>query len=364
MKTILITSVGSLVGQSILDSLENRRQNLRIVGTNSDASAWGNFRCETAYLVRPAVDRTAFAKDLSSVIEREAPDVIIPGRDDDIELLGRLRDRLYPDSGAFLCGHSDFAAVMADKVRSWHFARDKALPFAPTVETGLPDSLRDALSLGNQYGFPLIAKPRYGNGTRGVRLVVNADQLQRIAGLRDYAIQPFIGDKPECELDTSCGLPFFWEVPEQALFGAQILIGRDASVLDTCLFQLIMVMGRCEGMTLIKDPRLLAVAHQYADAAIQAGWIGILNVQMKKRSDQTYTAIEMNGRFSGSTSGRRFFGFDEVRIMLNAWLGESFIPPHPGSISRSIVRQFIDIPVPDSDISTLKAHGVWQKSGA
>ena len=40
--TLLLTSVGSLVGQNVLDSLEGRRQALRIVATNSVAEAGNN----------------------------------------------------------------------------------------------------------------------------------------------------------------------------------------------------------------------------------------------------------------------------------------------------------------------------------
>lgn len=34
-RTLLITSVGSLAGQNILDSLNNRRANLKIIGVKS-----------------------------------------------------------------------------------------------------------------------------------------------------------------------------------------------------------------------------------------------------------------------------------------------------------------------------------------
>lgn len=42
MLKILITSVGSLVGQNILDSLEGRREGVRVIGVNSLAEAASN----------------------------------------------------------------------------------------------------------------------------------------------------------------------------------------------------------------------------------------------------------------------------------------------------------------------------------
>lgn len=54
---ILIASVGSLVGQNILDALEfpefNRRNLVHITGTNSISLTANNFRCDECYLVPP-----------------------------------------------------------------------------------------------------------------------------------------------------------------------------------------------------------------------------------------------------------------------------------------------------------------------
>ena len=52
---VLLTSVGSLVGQNILDVLEypgfSRRSLMRVVGSNSVPDAACNFRCDRCYLL-------------------------------------------------------------------------------------------------------------------------------------------------------------------------------------------------------------------------------------------------------------------------------------------------------------------------
>ncbi|MFC4991536.1 hypothetical protein [Rubritalea tangerina] len=357
MKKILITSVGSLVGQNILDSLEGRRDQLHIIGTNSIASAANNFRCDSTHLVAPATDQSEFISDLLNLIKDEAPDLIIPGRDDDIEILASIKEKYFPSSNAFLCGSSHFAAVMDDKVKSYDFCLKHQLNFAHTIETGLPNSYDNALDLLTQYDFPLIAKPKSGNGSRGIWVITNHSQLSNSAALKQYAIQPLIAQKAPT-LDTSFGIPFVWEVPETSLYAAQALISQSGDTLSSICFVSTMVMGKCEKMTKVEDPDLTNLIECFAAKAAASGWRGPLNVQFKK--DTQYHAIEMNGRFSGGTSARLILGFDEVQTLLNHWLGEPIIPDSPRlNTSDTIIKSLVDFPLNPQDVAQLNDSGTW-----
>ncbi len=93
MVKILITSAGSLVGYNILDVLEGRRQDLQIIGTNSIEADANIYRCDKAYLV-PSTrhNKLDFSHALSEILDIEQPNLIIPGRDDDISVLAVLID--------------------------------------------------------------------------------------------------------------------------------------------------------------------------------------------------------------------------------------------------------------------------------
>lgn len=93
MIRIAITSVGSLVGQNILDSLEGRREGIEVVGVNSVAAAAGNFRCDRAYLAPPASRSGEYLDRLAAVLNEEKPDLVLPGRDDDVLALARLKGK-------------------------------------------------------------------------------------------------------------------------------------------------------------------------------------------------------------------------------------------------------------------------------
>jgi carbamoyl-phosphate synthase large subunit len=81
---------------------------------------------------------------------------------------------------------------MLDKESSWQFSSRHGLPYAPTIGTqGDPASIA---GFAAAQGFPLVAKPRQGFASLGVFLVLDAAQLERIVGRRDYVLQRYLGD--------------------------------------------------------------------------------------------------------------------------------------------------------------------------
>ena len=76
---VLLTSVGSLVGQNILDVLEypgfSRRSLMRVVGTNSVPDAACNFRCDRCYLL-PLTATAEYSARMREILLEESPDLI------------------------------------------------------------------------------------------------------------------------------------------------------------------------------------------------------------------------------------------------------------------------------------------------
>jgi len=101
----------------------------------------------------------------------ESIDVLVPGVDEELELLARHRDELSPT--VVLLPTASFVETMLDK-----FAFTQAL-------SGVGIRVPHTLPLGSSgiWGmFPAIVKPRRGRGSRGVSVV---DDALALAGLRD-----------------------------------------------------------------------------------------------------------------------------------------------------------------------------------
>ncbi len=357
--TVLITSVGSLVGQNLLDSLQDRRKRLRIVGTNSIVSAANNYRCNKSYLVPPAIQTKDYQSALSGIIERENPSVIIPGRDDDIVILGQLRESTPDHEKNYMIGGTGFAAAMDDKVRSYAFAQRHGLPFAPTLASGTQQAaLFKEMVL--QFGFPLIAKPRTGNGSRGIWIVTNQQQLENVIAEPGFAVQPLFGNSADVALETHFGVPFVWEVPESALYAAQVLICPAGNIIKSIGFVSKMVGGKCEQLDRCADPDLMEITERFAVAAVGEGWRGPFNLQLKKDNVHGFMAIEMNGRFSGGTSARYHLGFDEVGILINQWVGQSVVEDRSEKTGIDTINKVLcDFPLRSSNIQQLRKYGYW-----
>lgn len=341
---ILLTSAGTLVGKVVLDALEGRRAGLHIVGCDASPKGANQGRCDSLHQV-PLTGRDGWADAILSLVRSEQPDIVIPGRDDDVEELAVLALGHPELRRALLAGSAQVAHAISDKALTSEFAVRHSLAFAATVLTGLPESPAKAETLLRDHGFPLIAKPAKGSGSVGVRALLNTSHLEAAMASSGLVIQPFIGAPKDLGMPTDIGLPLFWEIPETSLHAVQYLIGRDGSILGQCAHRARMVRGRCEELWACDEPGLLAVTDAFARAAVADGWKGPFNVQAKRTHDGEWRVIELNGRFSGGTSSRRFLGFDEVALLVNHWLGSAVVPPSPVQPVRHVVRQLADYPI-------------------
>ena len=195
---IVITSVGSLVGQNILDALEGRRADIEIVGVNSTAAAAANFRCDRTYLAPPAVRSDAYLKCLSRILREERPDLVLPGRDDDVVVLADLKAAPHTFPTTIPVGPPALADVLDDKWASHEFAIRHSLPCVDSARADDPVAVERIIA---EHGFPLIAKPRRGNDSRGVRIIFNSAQCAAVGKLDGYLLQPYL--EPEPALMTS-----------------------------------------------------------------------------------------------------------------------------------------------------------------
>lgn len=357
----MLLSVGSLVAQNVLDALAGRRQALWVGGANSLAEAAGNFRCDQAWLLPPMAERARCKARLEEVLAAAAPDLVIPGRDDDVLLLAELLAEQPALAGRLLVGSVAMARMMDDKLASYEFAVRHGLPFVTTVASDGPDAPEQLPQLYRRHGFPLIAKPRAGNGSRGIRILTEEGHLAKVCGVPGYVVQPMIDPPAELTLSLAEGLPFFWGVQESSHYGVQFLIDPQGSLSEGCAYLSTMVMGRSESLFPCADAGLLAAAQRYAEQAAREGWRGPLNIQFRHAGAGQFLAIELNGRFTGASSARSHFGFDEVGRCLQQWLGADALPLAVAEGVAAVGKSLSDFPVPQQALQTLRESGTWRK---
>ena len=361
---IAITSVGSLVGQNILDVLEGRRAGIEVVGVNSIAAAAGNFRCDRTYLAPPAARAGEYLDRIATILRDERPDVALPGRDDDVVTLSRLKEA-QPGLGPLLpVGPLRLARVLDDKWESHQFARLHGLPF---VDSALADDPLAIEQLLARHGFPLIAKPRAGHGSRGVRIILDESQCTAARRLPDYLLQPYLEPEPELAEWGSRdggGVPLFHSPMTQQI-ACQAVIDAARRVRAVFCTHVLSMAGRPQQVVRLDDDDVNSVAQRYAEQFAADGWVGALNLQGRRDRTGAFRVYEANGRFTGGTSARTRLGFDEVRLLLEGFASLRLPPPAFACSGEVIV-----VKSPNDDllwpkaINSLEADGHWQRGTA
>ncbi len=357
-KSLLITSVGSLVGQNILDSLEGRRAGLAVVGLNSVAASPNIYRCDRAYLAPAACQSAAYRTRLMQVLRAEQPRLVLPGRDDDVLLLAALREQAPEWAHAIPCGPPAMARLLGDKLLSGSFAAAHGLPFADTASGDLA-AIR---ALAMRHGFPLIAKPRAGNGSRGVRIVYDEAELAAASRIDGYLFQEYLspGDEVmQLGRERGAGVPLF-HAPGYAQYACQCLITPAGRVVSMICTEVVLVAGRAERSVVVDDADVGATAGAYAEALARSGWRGSLNLQGRRDRAGRFKVYELNGRLTGGTAARLCHGVDEVGLLCEHYAGVT-LPPSPrlGDAGQVVMKSLVEFPVQRSDVATMEQSRQW-----
>lgn len=299
---VLVTGAGALLGQGIIRSIRAASRPYSIVGVDPSPLSAGLYWCDSAYRGPMAKD-PGFVDAFLRIIEIEKPDVLIPGTDLELAVFAANRPMIEAATGCKVLVASPEAVEIADdKAKTSAFLAENGFPFPPTARA----TDREAVaSLVRDLGFPLIAKPRIGARSVGVRLLENEADLELVSRDPDYIVQEHIG------------------TPDQEFTASGLFVDGD------CRAEIVMRRDLRDGNTyrayVEDDARLQGWVRKWT-AALAA--FGPANFQFRLRPDGTPVVFEINARFSGTTPLRAQAGFNEVEMMLDHLLtGEAIRRP-------------------------------------
>lgn len=362
MPSILITSVGSLVGHNILTSLQSVRDRLFVIGLDTNPRAANNYRCDAAYLVPPTNNESLFEQKVGEIVKNSDVDIVLSGTDTDLPVLAQMSADETRGRTIFLVPPPKLVEVCNDKYQTYQFAREHGLTFAVTATT--PSELESMLS---QYGFPLICKARRGSATQGVFLVRRPEEAQAALDDKRYVLQPYLGDLSEIAALQSVhalGLPLSVTF-RSVQYSTQFLIGRNGAILGYFATEAVMVGGRSTKCTRIRDTSLDTMASRYGERMAQMGYRGPLNIQSKRLPDGKYVPFELNARFTGQTDARALMGYNEVLLAIGHFLDLQWDSDwqNPAFEQRFVTRTMTSCATELGDVEALTAQGQWTRSG-
>jgi hypothetical protein len=365
VRTILITSVGSLVGHNILDSLATRRQEWRVVGVNSQPLAVNNFRCDVVYLAPETAREDAYLSRMREILRIEQPVVALAGRDLDLSPLAYLKAEPEFAKTLFLSPTAASVPIVNDKYMTWLFANRQGLPFAATAFD------RDELDgLIARTGFPLICKSRFGNASRGVFIVRGVEEADAALSEASFVFQEFLNPPRDLQAilpDFRFGAPLYYGIVEDDHYSAQGLVGAEGELLAFFATLHVMEGGKSTSVQPLDEPALERLTADYARALSPLGYIGPLNFNCKKLGPHRFMPYELNGRFTGASAARALLGHPEVEYALDYFLDGCrpetgrVLRPDTGALRRIVQRQE-NAHVLDLDaVTQLAEAGVWRR---
>jgi carbamoyl-phosphate synthase large subunit len=353
---LLLMSVGSLVGTGLLECIEALgRDRFELIGMNSEVGAVSNFRMDVCYLSPPARQRQALLALLDEVVRRHEPDLVVPTRDDDVVALARWAGGRR--SARAMVGSVRMAEVIRDKWTSYRWATDRGLPFARSAIDAA-----GVARLSEEVGFPLVAKPREGFGSNGVRMLLNDRHAAVALAAGDTVVQEAIDPSPMLTAEALDGGMPLWFAPVQPGSPLTLSLLDD----DGCQFLAAWwsrhVRGAALDTVLLQEPALERLATDYAQAAWREGWRGLFNIQARRNARGEYVPIELAGRFMGGTSALHRLGIPVAAIVFQR-LVEGFDLPAPIEplFDARAVKQVATHVVTAAQESTLREAGFWHR---
>lgn len=354
-RTILFLSGGSLVGYNLLQGLEGRRSNLRLIATNSTADEPILAMYDKVYLAPKTAEAPGETLQLFQyILEKEKPNLVIPCRDYDVFWLANQVEKNAILRPIALVGHTTIAEVFLDKWKSALFSMEQDLPFAPTLRPGARG--HEVSLFVEKYGFPLLAKPRTGFASLGVNLIFSYAQLRQQLKNEQVIVQKYLGSKVRAmEYIQSIKkniLPIFHSLEEDKI-SVQGLIGKNGKLLEVFCTKHQMRNGVSVVVEKLNDALILQRSEEWLSKFAMFGWRGPINIQCQFTPDGKLFIYEFNGRFTGATAARVQLGFDEIGLLLNDFISESIEVP-PGSDIEKVVRKPTSMAIDSVQVTIIK----------
>lgn len=297
---IATTGVGAVVGYGVIKSIRSSRtlKGSRIIGIDSNPDAVGFFKCDRHHVITN-ISSPDYIDALLDLCKKEWVDVLIPNIEDELLLIRDNIDRFTEAGTKVVIQPRQVIAVYGDKYLTTINLRKLGIA-TPVTYLFKPANKEKIHEMSENFGFPLILKPRYGRSSKGILLAETKKQLDaymRALEGREYVIQEYLGNDGQ---EHTCTI---FKVP---------------AMRDPYTIQLKRQLSN--GMTIsaevVQDAALEKVCH---DIAHKVPVEGSLNVQAIKR-DGIPHVFEINTRYSSTNYIRARCGFNDVQMGIDYFL--------------------------------------------
>ncbi len=315
MTNIWVTGASSLIGYGILKSIRNTKKTYRLIGStihkNSIAPAFTDVCIEA-----PFSGSEGYLDWFIKVIKDHNVDLVIPSFEEDVNFLTNHRKQIE------LTG----AKIVLNNLELVHLCNDKWVFFEKLNNSNCPYAIPSSLSsdfdwLNNNFGLPLLLKPRQGNAGKGIVKVYDRTtfEIHKAEIGKKLMVQPLIGNDNE-EYTISA-------------FGD----GKGSYFAIMMLNRVLSKWGYTEKAEVFNNASIAVAVKKICEILKP---IGPTNFQFRKHKGRFYL-LEINPRFSSANSIRTAFGYNDALMAIEYYL-EGKIPKQPKIKQGKAIRYIED----------------------
>ncbi|MFV0155373.1 NAD-dependent epimerase/dehydratase family protein [Empedobacter falsenii] len=313
MKKILVTCVGSGVGQSVIDSLNQKRE-FFIIGCDGNPNVYAHSFCDKFYTV-PGLYSEGYTDFILNLCIENKADILVPGHDHELVLFAKEYNRFKENGIEVLVSEPKLITISRDKQDWYDFFAPLGCKIVPTI------SVNEFLENPDLSIFPAIVKPSGGSASQGISIINELSDLEGLNG--EDIIQPYLfpeeSDKNYQNIVNAVKKGNFLQLSEISI---QLIFNKDSK------FSGIFISRNAlkNGVPIFVDP-INPDTFQYTDEILkfvpileEHGVKGPVNIQGRVTPKGLFF-FEMNMRFTGITGNRGLLGFNEVDYLVRNFLG-------------------------------------------
>ncbi|MEJ0055051.1 MAG: ATP-grasp domain-containing protein [Bacteroidota bacterium] len=311
--TILVTGVGAIIGYGILRSLRQSKRDVRLIGMDIYDDAYGRHMVDK-FIRTERADSPNYLDFITEAIKENKVDLIIPGIEQDLYMLHKHKEALYPLVKIVM--NNDLCIELSkNKLDTYRFFKDKLLQLIPTLFDTSFDTCAKELSV------PFLIKPISGYASKGINKILTEDEFvfytkrlegrciyQRIVGSieSEYTISVF-GDGKGSLFDS---IILKRQLSQEGATSKAVLIENEVNIMSY-------VSAICN----LTKP------------------LGPTNIQIRIESGLPYL-LEINPRISSACSIRTIMGYNEPSMCIDYFLFNKYPTVQPKR--RASVVRYID----------------------
>lgn len=304
-----ITSIGSGVGQSIINSCRLSKMSLYTIGLGANPMAFGAYDCDT-YDTLPEIYSIEYIDALLYKCRKHKADILIPGLDDELYNISINSDRFKQIGVTPIVSSSEVIQLCRDKVKMSKVLNEIYDSF---VKSYNKDDLIKAYKK-NEITFPLIAKPRSGFASRGLLIIQSADDFHLINN--EHVVQE-IAMPYQRDINHKCYMNNLKRgiISQVSEVSVQFVVGHRGNIIGKCATYNKLKNGVPIEIIPFDDLNMWRGLENIIPYLIKLGLKGPINIQ-GRMTDNGPKFFEMNARFTGITGLRAMMGFNEVEALI------------------------------------------------